>query len=301
MSGRSFFAIMVVLLLGLLVSGSVFTIKESERGIMLRFGKIVDADLKPGLGPKLPIIHEIRRFDGRIQSADIQEESFLTKDKEPLIVDSYAMWRIMNLERFYTSLRGDSRLASDRLSTIISGKLRDEFGERTVDQVISGEREELMRGLIADLDQHVRDELGISIIDVRVKQIERPPGAVETVYREMRAERQRKAQEFRSKGKEIAEGIRAEADSQARVVVAKAKRDSETLRGEGDALATRIYAKAYSADPDFYEFYRSLEAYKATFSSKSDLILLSPDSEFFDFMKQSGSGGGGINGVVPAR
>lgn len=298
MSGKSFFTLVLLVGLGLLVSGSVFTIKESERGILLRFGLVVNPDLKPGLGFKIPFIHEVRRFDGRIQSADIREESFLTKDKEPLIVDSYAMWRIMNLERFFTSLRGDSNLAGQRLSTIISGKLRDEFGERTVDQVVSGEREQLMKDLISDLDQHVQDELGISIIDVRVKQIERPEGAVETVYREMRAERQRKAQEFRSKGKEIAEGIRAEADSQARIVVAKATRDSETLRGEGDALATRIYAEAYSADPEFYEFYRSLEAYRETFSDKSDLILLSPDSEFFDYMKHSGTGSSTLNGVV---
>lgn len=300
MSGKSFFSLVVLVGLGLLISSSVFTIKESERGILLRIGLVVNSDLKPGLGFKIPIIHEVRRFDGRIQSADIREETFLTKDKEPLIVDSYAMWRIMNLEQFFTSLRGDSNLAAQRLSTIISGKLRDEFGERTVDQVVSGEREQLMKDLINDIDQHVQKELGISIIDVRVKQIERPAGAVETVYREMRAERQRKAQEFRSKGKEIAEGIRAEADSQARVVVAKATRDAETLRGEGDALATRIYAEAYSEDPGFYEFYRSLEAYKATFSDKSDLILLSPDSEFFQYMKQVGTDTSTINGVIPA-
>lgn len=295
MSGKSLFTLIVIVALGLVASGSLFTIKESERGMLLRFGLVVNPNLEPGLGFKIPIIHEVRRFDWRIQNADIQEESFLTKDKEPLIVDSYAMWRIKDLERFYTSLRGDSRLAGDRLSTIISGKLRDEFGERTVNQVVSGEREKLMKDLVSDLDQHVQDEFGISIIDVRVKQIERPAGAVETVYREMRAERQKKAQEFRSKGKEIAEGIRAEADRQARVVVAEAKRDAETLRGEGDAEATRIYADAFSADPEFYEFHRSLEAYKATFSDKSDLIMLSPNSEFFDHMKQSGTSRSAVN------
>ncbi|MEJ2756762.1 MAG: protease modulator HflC, partial [Gammaproteobacteria bacterium] len=243
------------------------------------------ADLRPGLGFKLPIFHEVVRYDGRILLMDMRPEEYITKEKKRLIVDSYAMWRIRNVEKFFTSTRGEVGRAQRLLAPIINGRLRNKFGERTVYEVISGEREQVMLKLTKQVDAIAQAEYGIEVVDVRVKQIDLPTKVTESVYSRMRAEREREAREYRSKGKEIAEGVRADADAQARISVAKARRDSETLRGEGDATAARIYAEAFSQEPQFYEYYRSLLAYKNTFSSKSDLIIISPDSDFFNYLK----------------
>ncbi|MEJ2682306.1 MAG: protease modulator HflC [Gammaproteobacteria bacterium] len=285
MNGKSVFSVIVLLFLAWLASASLYTIKESQRGVLTQFGRIIRADLRPGLGFKLPIFHEVVRYDGRILLMDMRPEEYITKEKKRLIVDSYAMWRIRNVEKFFTSTRGEVGRAQRLLAPIINGRLRNKFGERTVYEVISGEREQVMLKLTKQVDAIAQAEYGIEVVDVRVKQIDLPTKVTESVYSRMRAEREREAREYRSKGKEIAEGVRADADAQARISVAKARRDSETLRGEGDATAARIYAEAFSQEPQFYEYYRSLLAYKNTFSSKSDLIIISPDSDFFNYLK----------------
>jgi len=288
MNGKGLFGTVCILVVALVLSSSLFTIKEYEKGILLRFGEVVNPNLEPGLDIKIPIVHEVRRFDARILSLDIPVETYRTKNKEPLIVDAYTIWKISDLRTFYTSTNsGDMSVARQRLATLVSGKLRDEFGSRTVDQVVSSDRESLLKDLITDLDSHVNKEFGMSVLDVRVKQIERPDSAIEAVYSEMRAERERKAQEYRSKGRELSDGIKANASREAREIEAEAERDSQVTRGEGEALAARVYAEAFNEDAEFFEFYRSLQAYQASFSNSSDLLVLSPKSEFFDYMKDS--------------
>ena len=285
MNGRSLLSLIGLLAIAWLASASLYTIKESERGVLTQFGRIINPDLRPGLGLKIPVFHEVVKYDGRVMLMDMPPEEYITKEKKRLIVDSYAMWRIMNVEKFYTSTRGELGRAQRLLAAIVNGRLRNKFGERTVYEVVSGEREQVMLELTKQVDKLAQAEYGIEVVDIRVKQIDLPTKVTESVYSRMRAEREREAREYRSKGKEIAEGIRADADAQARISVAKARRASETLRGEGDATAAAIYAKAFNQDPDFYEFYRSLLAYKSTFSSKSDVVVVSPDSQFFQYLK----------------
>ena len=285
MNGRSLLSLIGLLAIAWLASASLYTIKESERGVLTQFGRIINPDLRPGLGLKIPVFHEVVKYDGRVMLMDMPPEEYITKEKKRLIVDSYAMWRIMNVEKFYTSTRGELGRAQRLLAPIVNGRLRNKFGERTVYEVVSGEREQVMLELTKQVDKLAQAEYGIEVVDIRVKQIDLPTKVTESVYSRMRAEREREAREYRSKGKEIAEGIRADADAQARISVAKARRASETLRGEGDATAAAIYAKAFNQDPDFYEFYRSLLAYKSTFSSKSDVVVVSPDSQFFQYLK----------------
>lgn len=272
----------------LLVSSSVYVIQEVERGVKLRFKEVIEEDLAPGLDFKIPLVDQIVKFDGRLQVLDAPPEEYLTQEKKRLLVDSYITWKIHNVKEFFTSTGGGNiRNASRLLAPRVTNGLRDKFGKRTVHEVVSGEREELMVELTAEINALTQEELGISIVDIRLKKIELPAAASEAVYARMRAERAREAREYRSTGKELAEGIRADADRQERVLRAEAYRDAEKVRGEGDAIASSIYAKAFSGAPEFYSFYRSLDAYKRSFSSKDDLIVLKPDSEFFDYMKAS--------------
>ncbi|MBL4608768.1 MAG: protease modulator HflC [Pseudomonadales bacterium] len=282
-------ALLVIMGAGLLVlSSSIYVVQEVERGVKLRFKEVVDANLSPGLGFKVPFIEQIMKFDGRLQVLDAPPEEYLTQEKKRLLVDSYITWKIYNVQTYFTSTGGGNiRNASRLLAPRVNNGLRDQFGKRSVHEVVSGEREELMVELTSNLNKLTQDELGITIVDIRLKKIELPAAASEAVYARMRAERDREAKEYRSTGKELAEGIRADADRQERVLRAEAYRDAEKVRGEGDAVASAIYAKAYSADPEFYGFYRSLDAYKKVFSSKDDLIVLKPDSEFFDYLKAS--------------
>ncbi len=271
-------------LLGVLVYASTFVVKQWEVAIKLRLGEIVDSDYKPGLHFMVPLLNNINKFDGRIQTLDSQPQRFLTVEKKDVIVDSYVKWRISDAAQFYRSTGGNSERTSRLLGERISTSLRDEFGRRTIQEVVSGERHEIMDLLTKEADRNA-NELGVEIIDVRVKKIDLPPEVSESVYDRMRAERERVARDLRAKGAEAAERIRADADRQRTVTQADAYKEAEELRGAGDARAADIYAKAFQRNAEFYAFYRSLSAYKGVFRDGTDMIVLEPDSEFFRYFK----------------
>ena len=287
MKPTSMFTSVIAVVVLLVLSNSLYIIKETERGVKLQFGEVVEADLQPGLHFKIPFVNTIRKFDARVQTLDTRPQSFLTLEKKRLVVDSYVKWIISDTSKFYTATSGDSFRAADLLSTRIETSLRNQFGTRTLTEVVSGEREEVMDAVIATLSKISEEELGLRVVDVRVKRIDLPAEVSNSVYERMRTERERLARELRSRGKELAEGIRADADRQSTVILANAYRESEVTRGEGDAQAASIYANAYNKDPEFYSFYRSLMAYRESFKSGSDVLLLKPDSEFFRYLQGS--------------
>ena len=282
----------LVTLIGLFValvlaSSSLFVVKETERAIMLQFGEVVQFDIQPGLHVKVPFVNTVRIFDARVLTLDARPQRYLTLEKKALIVDSFVKWRIDDVAVYYTSTSGDEFTAAKLLASRVDTGLRNQFGERTLTEVVSGERDELMAELLEELNQLVKTEFGIEVVDVRVKRIDLPQEVSESVYGRMRTERESEAREIRSKGKEFAEGKRADADRQETVIEANAYRDAELVRGDGDAKAAAIYAKAFNKDPEFYSFYRSLDAYRKTFGAGGDVMLLEPDSEFFKYMNQS--------------
>ena len=267
------------------VNSTLYVVSEFERGVKLRFGKLIESDIQPGLHVKFPIIDDVRIFDARILTLDAQQASFFTIEKKRLIVDSYAKWRISNVETYYKATGGVESVAHNRLANRVNTGLRNQFGTRTLHEVVSGERDLLMKNITDDLNQSVLDSLGIEVIDVRVKRIDLPQEVSGPVFRRMTAEREKEARELRSTGKEKAEKIRAAADRERTIELANAYRDAEELRGEGDAEAAGIYAAAYQQDPEFYSFVRSLNAYKQSFSNKGDIMLVEPDSDFFKYLK----------------
>lgn len=267
-----------------IASFSIFTVNEREKAILFRLGEIVSTDFGPGLHWKTPFVNNVRKFDARIQTLDAEPERYLTGEKKNLIVDSFVKWRIKDVANYFTSMGGDAVRANLRLSQIIKDGLRGEFAKRTIKEAVSGERLEIME-LITEQANLQAQEFGIEIVDVRIKRIDFPSEISDSVYRRMRAERVRVAKDLRSRGAESAEKIRAEADRQRTVIIADAFRDAEVIRGEGDASATEIYAKAYGKDVEFYSLYRSLNAYKKTFASKEDMLVVEPDSEFFKYFK----------------
>lgn len=282
----------LVTLIGLFVallvaSSSLFVVKETERAIMLQFGEVVQFDIQPGLHAKVPFVNTVRVFDARVLTLDARPQRYLTLEKKALIVDSFVKWRIFNVADFYTATSGDEFTAAKLLASRVDTGLRNQFGERTLTEVVSGERDDLMSELLIELNQVVKSDMGIEVVDVRVKRIDLPQEVSESVYGRMRTEREREARELRSKGKELAEGIRADADRQETIIEANAYRDSELVRGDGDATAAATYAEAFNKDPEFYSFYRSLDAYRKTFGAGGDVMLIEPDSEFFKYMNQS--------------
>ena len=280
-------AFLFVIAASLAVLGNtLYVISDFERGITTRFGEIIESDIESGIHYKLPFIDEVLRFDARILTVDAQPASFFTIEKKRLIVDSYAKWRISDVETYYRALKGNERTAENRLAKRINDGLRNQFGTRTLREVVSGERDVLMKNITEDLNSTVLGSLGIEIVDVRVKRIDLPQEVSSQVFRRMTAERDKEAQELRSTGKEKAERIRASADRERTIEIANAYKDAEELRGEGDAKAAGIYAEAYQQDAEFYSFMRSLNAYKAAFSNKGDIMLIEPDSQFFKYLKQ---------------
>jgi membrane protease subunit HflC len=273
-----------------LLSNAVFVIDETQRGVKLKFGEVVEADLKPGLGWKVPFVDSVRKFDGRILTVDSTPERFFTQEQKQLIVDSYAKFRIVDTAKYYTATSGEEFRAAALLSQRINDDLRNQVAGRSVQEVVSGERDQLMEAVKARLNETVLAELGVEVIDVRVKKIDLPNEVSQSVYRRMNAEREKEARELRSEGKEIAEGMRAEADRKVTVIEAEAVRDAEIIRGNGDATATRIYADSFNRDPEFYAFTRSLNAYQQTFASGSDIMLLQPDSQFFQYLRDPKAG-----------
>jgi membrane protease subunit HflC len=263
---------------------SAFIVNQWEVALKLRLGEIVPAKYEPGLHWMIPIINNVKTFDGRIQTMDSRPERFLTAEKKDVIVDYFAKWRISNVGQFFRSTGGDDDKTARLLQERINTSLRDEFGKRTVQEVISGERAEIMQLLTKDADAKAA-ELGVEILDVRVKRIDLPPEVSDSVYQRMRAERERVARDLRAKGAEAAEKIRANADRERVVIIAEAYREAEQLRGEGDGKAAEIYANAYNKDGEFYAFYRSLNAYKNSFNDSGDVLVLQPDSDFFRYLK----------------
>ncbi|MCU7857073.1 MAG: protease modulator HflC, partial [Candidatus Thiodiazotropha sp. (ex Lucinoma borealis)] len=263
---------------------SAFVVNQWEVALKLRLGEIVATDYTPGLHWMVPVLNNVKTFDARIQTMDARPERFLTAEKKDVIVDYFAKWRIADVAQYFRSTGGNPDKTTRLLQERINTSLRDEFGKRTVKEVVSGERTEIMDKLTKDSDANAA-ELGVEILDVRVKQIDLPPEVSESVYQRMRAERERVARDLRAKGAEAAERIRANADRERVVIVADAYREAEKLRGEGDGKAAETYAGAYKQDSEFYSFYRSLNAYKNSFQNRSDVMVLQPDSDFFRYLK----------------
>lgn len=286
MSPKQLIALIVLGLVILVGSQSLYVVKETEKAIKLQFGEVVENDIQPGLHVKAPFVQNIKRFDARILTLDSKPERFLTEGKKYVIVDSFVKWRINDVRKYYRSTSGSIFNANDRLSSLANKGLRNEFGGRSLADVVSGERDELMTKLTKALNAEAQKDFGIEVLDVRVKAIDLPEKLSSDVYRRMQAERNREAKELRSTGKEEAEGIRAKADREKVVIEAEAYSKAEKIRGEGDAVSSSTYAKAYNKDPEFYSFTRSLKAYTETFQS-NDVLLLEPDSDFFRYMKDS--------------
>ena len=287
MSNKSLIALVGGVILAVLAWNSFYIVAQTEKAVLLQFGRIVQADVQPGLHVKYPYINQVRKFEARLLTLDSPTQRFLTLEKKAVMVDAYAKWRVADAERYYTATSGLKQIADERLSRRLESGLRDQFGKRTLHEVVTGERDALMADITALLNKLAMKELGIEVVDVRVKAIDLPKEVNRSVFERMSTEREREAREHRAKGKELAEGIRADADRQRRVLLAEAYRSSEEARGDGDALAAAIYAKAYGMDQEFYAFYRSLRAYRESFASKSDVLVLDPNSEFFRYLEKA--------------
>lgn len=288
MSATKFVITFIIFVLVILGTNSLFIVNEMQRAVLLEFGAVKRADIGPGLHLKWPFINDVRKFDGRVLTSDAPPERFLTLEKKAVIVDSFAKYRIENVATYYTATSGDESLAEQLLKQRINTGLRNEISKRTLYEVVSGERDQLMQVLTTELNQVAQLELGVSVIDVRVKRIDLPPEVSQSVYDRMNTERDIEAREHRAKGQELAVGISADAEKQRDVILASAYSDAEKIRGEGDAEAASIYASAFNKDKEFYKFYRSMDAYKKSFSSKSDVLLIDTDSDYFKYMNDSG-------------
>lgn len=284
MSQKGFSALIGGLVILILAWGSLFVINERERAVQLRFGQMVKPDIPSGLHFKFPFVDNVRVFDARLQNLEVPSERFLTLEQKAVIVDSYIKWRIHDVSRFYRATAGDLFRANTLLSQRAESRMRNKFGALTLNEVVSGQRDRLMNEITNELDSVAREELGVTVVDVRVKRIDLPPQVSDSVFERMSSEREKEAQEYRSKGLEMAEGIRANADREQRVILANAYRDAEMTRGDGDARAADIYAQAYRQDPEFYAFLRSLEAYRKSFNSSGDIMLLEPGNDFFNYL-----------------
>ena len=284
--------IAAVFVTALVVLGAtIFTVDQRQHAIVFQLGEVRSVIEEPGLYFKWPMIQNVRYFDKRILTLDSTEpERFITSEKKNVLVDSFTKWKIVDPRLYYVSVAGDEARARTRLSQTVNAGLREEFGKRTVHDVVSGERDQLMEMMREKADLDAR-KIGVQIVDVRVKRVELPNDVSESVYRRMDAERKRVANELRSQGAAEAEKIRADADKQREVIVAEAYRDAQKRKGEGDAKAAATYAQAYEKNPEFYAFYRSLEAYRNSFNGKNDVLVVEPSSDFFKYMKSSGRGG----------
>ena len=274
-----------LVVLVVIVSNALYVVNERERAVLLKFGEVVSTDIEPGLHFKIPIVNDVRRFESRLITLDSSPQRYLTAEKKALIVDSFVKWQVADAGKYYTATGGDEFSANSLLASRVDNGLRNKFGERTVYEVVSGERDALMAEITEELDGIALNELGIHVLDVRVKGIDLPPEVSNAVYTRMSTEREREARDHRSRGRELAEGIEADADRQKTVIEANAYREAEQIRGEGDAIAAEIYANAFNQDQEFYAFYRSISAYKSSFAGKEDLLVIDPESDFFRYLK----------------
>jgi membrane protease subunit HflC len=280
----------LVALVLVVLAMSIFTVDQRQYAVVFQLGEIKQVITEPGLSFKVPMIQNVRFFERRIITMDNAEpERFITSEKKNVLVDSYIKWRIVDPKLYYISVGGDESRARTRLNQTVNAGLREEFGKRTVHDVVSGGRDKIMEQMREKADTDAR-KIGVQIVDVRLKRVELPTEVSEAVYRRMEAERKRVANELRSEGSAEAEKIRADADRQREIVIAEAYRDAQKIKGEGDAKASAIYAQAFGQNPEFYSFYRSLEAYRGSFRSKSDVMVVEPNSDFFKYMKSVGRG-----------
>ena len=287
-AGLNFIAAIVAVVI-VALGATIFTVDQRQYAIVFQLGEVRDVIAEPGLYFKWPLIQNVRYFDKRILTLDSAEpERFITSEKKNVLVDSYVKWKIVDPKLYYVSVAGDETRAKTRLSQTVNAGLREEFGKRTVHDVVSGERDKIMEQMREKADQDAR-KIGVQIVDVRVKRVDFPTEVSESVYRRMEAERKRVANELRSEGSAEAEKIRADADKQREVIVAEAYRQAQIVKGEGDAKASAIYAQAFGQSPEFYAFYRSLEAYRNSFKSKSDVMVVEPSSDFFKYLKGAGA------------
>ena len=286
-----------VFLIGLLVvlvilSASMFTVDQRQNAMVFQLGEVVSVKTKPGLYFKLPLVQNVRFFDTRILTLDSADpERFITSEKKNVLVDSFIKWRVIDARQFYVSVGGDETRAQIRLNQTVNDGLRAEFGKRTINEVVSGRREEIMNIIRTKADSDAR-KIGVQVVDVRIKRVDLPETVSENVYRRMEAERKQVANELRSTGAAEAEKIKADADKQKDVIVAEAYRDAQGVKGEGDARASTLYASAYGKNAEFYAFYRSMQAYRESFKSKSDVMVLDPSADFFKYLKNPRAAGG---------
>ena len=280
------FGFVLILVAAAVLSMSTFIVHEREIAIKFKLGEIVESDYKPGIYFQIPFINNVRKFDSRILTMDTPSERFLTAEKKNVVVNSFAKWRIVDPKTFYTATAGDERQAIARMASIINNELKGQIASKNMREVISGERASIMQEVTDNAGVKIRD-LGIDLIDVRIKKVELPDNVSSNVYRRMATERETVAKEFRSRGEEQAKQIRANADRQREEILAEAYRKSEEIRGEGDAISAKTYADSYNQDREFYSFYRSMKAYEVSFGNNQDMILLSPESDFFKYFKNS--------------
>lgn len=276
--------VIVIAVLVFIFSTATYTVDERETAIKFRFKEIVQTDIKPGLHFKLPFVNTVEKFSTLILTLDAKPDDFLTFEKKEVVVDFFVKWKIDNVDTFYRATRGDLQRAQNRLESIMKDGLRNEFSTRTIKEAITGERGEIMSALKNKAEVPAR-QLGIKIIDARVSKIDFTDSVSDSIYQRMRSERQRVAQDFRSRGLAEGEKIRAEADRRATIIEADAYREAEKIRGDGDAKSAKIYADAYGADPEFYAFYRSLGAYTKSLGGGSDIMVIEPDAEFFKYFR----------------
>ncbi|MDP1645065.1 MAG: protease modulator HflC [Thiobacillus sp.] len=286
----SFLIGLIVLLV--VLSASMFTVDQRQNALVFQLGEVVSVKKTPGLYFKLPLVQNVRFFDTRILTLDAADpERFITSEKKNVLVDSFIKWRVIDARQFYVSVGGDETRAQIRLNQTVNDGLRAEFGKRTINEVVSGRREEIMSIIRAKADQDAR-KIGVQVVDVRIKRVDLPETVSENVYRRMEAERKQVANELRSTGAAEAEKIKADADKQKDVIVAEAYRDAQSVKGQGDAKASALYAAAYGKNAEFYAFYRSMQAYRESFKSKSDVMVLDPSADFFKYMKNPRAAGG---------
>lgn len=287
MSTKTLIGIILVLAAVALASSTLYRVQETERAILLQFGNIVEADLQPGLHFKLPIAQEVKKFDARVLTLDSEPETYYTLEKKPLIVDSFVKWKVSEVQKFYERASFEIERAQRLLQERVNEGLRNQISRRDMQEVVSGQRDLLMSELRLDLDTVMR-EYGLEVVDVRVKKIDLPIEVSSAVYDRMNSEREIEARQYRAEGRERELEIRAGADREAVVIEAEAYRESEQIRGDGDAVSASTYAMAFNRDPEFYNFYRSINAYTTVFKDKGDLLILDPNSEFFKYLEKSG-------------
>lgn len=280
----------ILAILIIAASSAIYIVDEREQAILFQLGEVVDVKTSPGLYFKIPIAQNVRYFESRILTMDTEEpERFITSEKKNVLVDLFVKWRIIDVKQYYISVRGDEALAQTRLAQTVNSSMRDEFGNRTVHDVVSGERDKIMEIMRQKANIDAKN-IGVEVVDVRLKRVDLPQEVSDSVYRRMEAERKRVANELRSTGSAEAEKIRADADRQREVIVAEAYREAQKIMGDGDSQAAATYANAFQKSPEFYSFYRSMEAYKQAFKNKTDILVLEPSSDFFKYIKGAAEG-----------